>query len=213
MAARPHDLPPSVPRRGNALTRFVGRTVLRLLGWRLEGTFPDLPRFVLVGAPHTSNWDGVAALAASLAYGVESHFLGKREAFRGPMGWLLGALGGIPVDRSGAGGQVDQAIEEFARRPSFILGIAPEGTRGRGTRWRTGFHTIARAAGVPFVLVPFDHARRVTGPGPVVWPTDDLAHDLRVLDAYFAQVEGRNPALYTPPSPEQLGRGDGARAA
>ena len=204
MAGRPPDLPPAVPRRGNALTRWIGRAALRLLGWRLEGQFPDLPKFVLVGAPHTSNWDAVVGMAAALAYGVEVFFFAKREAFRGPLGWLLRALGGIPVDRSAPGGLVGRAAEEFARRPAFLLGVTPEGTRAPVPRWKTGFHPIARAAGVPLLLVALDFGRRVIGPGPVVWPTDDLAHDLRVLAAYFGGIEGKNPELYSPPSAEQL---------
>jgi 1-acyl-sn-glycerol-3-phosphate acyltransferase len=205
MACRPLALPPAVPRRGNALTRALGRLVLRLLGWRLEGQFPDLPKFVLVGAPHTSYWDAVVGLAAALAYGIEAYFFAKREAFRGPLGWVLRALGGIPVDRSHPEGLVGRAVEAFAQRPAFVLGVTPEGTRARVDRWKTGFHTIARAAGVPLVLVPLDFANKRIGPGPVVWPTDDLAHDLRVLAEYFGRIEGKNPALYAPPSAEQLG--------
>ena len=207
MARRlPHrGLPPAIPRRGNALTRAFGRLVLRLLGWRLEGTFPDLPKFVLVGAPHTSNWDAVVGMAAALAYGVEVYFYAKREAFRPPFGGVVRALGGIPVERSRPGGLVGQAVEAFGTRDAFLLGVTPEGTRAPVERWKTGFHAIARAAGVPLLLVPLDFRRKTIGPGPVVWPTDDLAHDLRVLADFFQDVWGKNPQNYSPPSPAQLG--------
>jgi 1-acyl-sn-glycerol-3-phosphate acyltransferase len=207
MARRaPHlTVPSAVPRRGNAFTRTLGRLVLGVLGWRLEGTFPDLPKFVLVGYPHTSNWDAVVGMAAALAYGIEIHFFAKREAFRGPLGWLLRALGGIPVDRSRPGGLVTQAVEEFARRPAFLLGVTPEGTRSPVPRWKTGFHHIATTVGVPVVLVALDYGNRRIGPGPLLQLSGDLAADLARIVAHFAGVEGRNPENASLPSPEQLG--------
>ena len=204
----PHEtLPPAIPRRGTAFTRGLGRAALALLGWRLEGTFPDLPRFVLVGAPHTSNWDAVVGLAAAAAYGIEVHFFAKREAFRGPLGALLRAFGGIPVDRSHPGGLVAKAVEEFARRDAFVLGVTPEGTRSRVPRWKTGFHVIARTVGVPVVLVALDYGRRRIGPGPTLALTDDLAADLTRIADYFRDVRGRHPELFSLPAPEQLGVG------
>ena len=205
----PETLPPAVPSRGTAFTRLLGRLVLGLLGWRLEGTYPDRSKFVLVGAPHTSNWDAVVGLSAAAAYGLEVHFFAKREAFRGPVGWLLRAFGGIPVDRSRPGGLVGDAIEEFHRRDAFLLGMTPEGTRGRSDRWKTGFYRIARAVDVPIVLIPLDYRRKVIGPGPTLHLTDDLAADLRRIVAYFDGVEGKNPELYARPAPDQLMGGDG----
>ena len=202
----PHEtLPPAVPRRGNALTRGLGRLVLGLLGWRLEGTFPDLPRFVLVGAPHTSNWDAVVGLAAAMAYGLEVHFFAKREAFRWPLGALLRALGGIPVDRSRPGGLVTQAVEAFARREAFVLGVTPEGTRSRAPRWKTGFHHIAVTVGVPVVLVALDYGNKRIGPGPTLTLSGDLPADLARIADFFRDVRGKHPEHFALPAPEQLG--------
>jgi 1-acyl-sn-glycerol-3-phosphate acyltransferase len=211
MARRaPHlAVPPAVPRRGNAFTRALGRLVLGVLGWRLEGTFPDLPKFVLVGYPHTSNWDAVVGMAAALAYGLEVFFFAKREAFRGPLGWLLRALGGIPVDRSHPGGLVAQAVEAFARRPAFVLGVTPEGTRSPVARWKTGFHHIAVSVGVPVVLVALDYGNRRIGPGPLLPLSGDLPADLARITDYFRGVRGKNPENASFPSPEQLGIGEG----
>ena len=186
-------LPPSVPRRGNAFTRGLGRFLLWALGWRLAGAFPDTPKFVVVVAPHTSNWDGVIAFPAAMALGLEISFIGKHSLFKGPLGWFLRAMGGIPVNRDNPGGLVDQAIAEFRQRDAFVYGLAPEGTRQRATEWKTGFHRIATAAAVPYVLVTFDYAKRTVGPIATVLPTSDAEHDLAVLGGYFEAVTPKNP--------------------
>ncbi len=201
-------LPPSVPRRGNALTRGLGRLVLGLLGWRFMGAFPDTPKFVVVAAPHTSNWDGVIGLAAALALGIEVHFIGKHTLFRGPLGWFLRAMGGLPVDRDNPGGLVDQAIEAFRRREAFVFGLAPEGTRRHAAQWKTGFHRIAGAAAVPVVLVAFDYATKRIGALATLHTTSDLAHDLEVIAGYYATVRARNPTHFALP-----GRGEAAIGA
>ena len=112
MGAKPcvPALPACAPRQGNALARAFGRAILRLGGWRVEGEFPDLPRFVIIVAPHSSAWDAVWGIAAMLAMGVRITFLAKAEAFRGPLGWLLSRIGGVPVDRKKAHGAVPPAL-------------------------------------------------------------------------------------------------------
>jgi 1-acyl-sn-glycerol-3-phosphate acyltransferase len=190
-------LAPSLPRKGGALSRAVGRAALRLLGWRVEGAFPDVPRFVLIGAPHTSNWDGVVALAAARAIGLEVHILAKRQLFRPPLGPLLRALGGVPVDRDAPGGVVEAAAEQLRTRERFILAIAPEGTRKKVEAWKTGFHRIAVAAGVPVVALAFDWEHRRIGPIGTVVPTGDVEADLAALRALYAGVRGRRPEWQT----------------
>ena len=200
-------LPPSMPRRGNAFTQAFGRFVIRLLGWRIEGAFPDTPQFVMVGAPHTSNWDGIVGLSAVMALGIEIHVFAKHTLFRGPMGWALRALGGIPVDRSSPGRSalVDSAVHEFATRDAFILGVAPEGTRSKSDRWKTGFHRIALAADVPVVCIVLDHGNKRVGPIATLEMTGDLRRDLTALAAIYRPIQGKNPENASLPSPEQLG--------
>ncbi|HYE95028.1 MAG TPA: 1-acyl-sn-glycerol-3-phosphate acyltransferase [Rubricoccaceae bacterium] len=192
-------LPPSVPRRGNAFTRALGRTVLFLLGWRLTGAVPDTNRFVLVAYPHTSNWDGVVGIAALLALGLRLSFYGKHSLFRGPLGWLLRSVGGIPVDRDQPGDLAAQAIARFRTGEPFLLGLAPEGTRKKVDRWKTGFHRIAVAAGVPIVAVALDFGQKQVGPIGLIEPTGDLDQDLAALYALYAGVRGRHPENQWPP--------------
>jgi 1-acyl-sn-glycerol-3-phosphate acyltransferase len=182
-------LPPSLPRvRGNRLARGFGKGMLRLGGWRMEGQFPDLPQAVLIGAPHSSNWDGVWGFAAKLALGFDIRILGKRELFWGPLGPLLRRLGVIAVDRRASAGTVEQTVAMFRTHPRFWLGIAPEGTRKPVARWKAGFWKIARDAGVPVVPVYFHYPRRVIGIGPAWLPGTDFDADLARTLAWYRQV-------------------------
>lgn len=192
-------LPPALPRvRPNRFARWFGRSVLRLGGWRMEGQFPDLPKAVLIGAPHSSNWDGVWGFAAKLALGLDIRILGKSELFWWPLGPLLRRLGVIAVDRHAASGVVEQTVARFRAEPRFWLGIAPEGTRKPVTRWKAGFWTIAREAGVPVVPVYFHYPRRVIGIGPAWSPGAEFNADLERTLAWYRQVScGKRRNVYT----------------
>jgi 1-acyl-sn-glycerol-3-phosphate acyltransferase len=184
----------ALPTRGNRVSRSVARLLLFLLGWRIRGALPNLPRMVLVGAPHTSNWDFVVAMAAAYALGVRVSWVGKIELFRSPVGGVFRWLGGVPVDRASSTGFVEQMVEEFRRRRQFVLAVAPEGTRRAVTKWRTGFYYIATGAGVPLALVTFDRARRLLHLGPALSPSGDLEADLATIRSLFAGIlEGDSP--------------------
>ena len=142
-------LPPQAPRTGSRFTRWLGRSVLRLGGWTIVGDWPDLPRLVVIAAPHSSGWDAVWGLAAKLAMGVDITFIAKAELFRGPLGWLLRQFGGHTVDRSAPGGIVVPTAPEIRAAARMWFVMAPEGTRKRVQRWTTGCLTSARRAGVP----------------------------------------------------------------
>ena len=174
-----------LPRRGNAFTRWIGRAILRALGWRMEGTFPDVPRLVVIAAPHSSNWDFVIGISLVLAMGIRVRFIGKRELFRGPIGLLLRWLGGISVDRANPQGIVDQVAEEIRAAPGAVLGIAPEGTRTPGATWKTGFYRIAVQAGVPIVPGFFDWSRKTVGLLAPFYPTGDAEVDLAHLKTLY----------------------------
>ena len=158
--ALPLPLAASIPQfPQNARRRLCG-WILARCGWHMAGALPDLPRAVLIAAPHSSWWDGIWGLLFKVALGVDIAFMGKRELFRGPLGWLLRHLGGFPIERAEAHGIVQQVTHAFAARDRFWIGIAPEGTRKPVARWRSGFWHIARSAGVPIVPVAFDYATR-----------------------------------------------------
>jgi 1-acyl-sn-glycerol-3-phosphate acyltransferase len=192
------------PCSGNALTRALGRLVLAAARFRIAGVLPVGPKFVVCVAPHTSNWDFVVVYAAKLVIGVRASWLGKHSAFRGLLGRLLSAMGGIAVDRSAAHGLVAQVVRRFAESPELVLALAPEGTRRRVDRWRSGFYHIARQAGVPIVPVGLDWGRRTVRIGDVFSPTGDEAEDLRVLHQFFAGVRGKIPENAFPPPDRRL---------
>lgn len=171
IAARVPELGPAVPRRFGRPTRAAGALALGLAGWRFEGAPPDLPRMVVIVAPHTSNWDFPVGVAAMLALGLHARWLGKHTIFRGPFGRLLRRLGGIPVRRGERLGAVDDAVAAFDSHDRLLLALAPEGTRRPVATWKTGYYTIAEAAGVPIVPVWFDWSRHVIGFGAPVAAT------------------------------------------
>ena len=162
-------------------------------GWRFEGVMPDLPRFVLIIAPHTSNWDFIIGLAAKWALGLETRFWGKETLFLPPLGWFMRSLGGIPVDRSKPHDVVGHTIEEFARHERMVLTVTPEGTRKKVDCWRSGFWHVAKGAGVPICCVAFDWGRRVIRIGPVVnADDDDTERGIARIRELYAGVSGRN---------------------
>jgi 1-acyl-sn-glycerol-3-phosphate acyltransferase len=187
---------PGFPRRGNACSRWLGRALLGLAGWRIDGVFPALPKFVLIVAPHTSNWDFFIGIAGMLATGLRANWLGKHTIFRFPLTPVLRWLGGEPVDRSAPQGIVASAIAHFRSRPQWVLALSPEGTRRRTTEWKHGFLRIATGAGVPVVPVWFDYRSCTIGIGAPVRPSGDEAGDIARLRALFDTEMARHPELY-----------------
>ncbi|HKN79295.1 MAG TPA: lysophospholipid acyltransferase family protein [Lysobacter sp.] len=186
-------LPPSAPRvKPNAFGRWFGRTLLRLGGWRMVGEFPDLPKVVLIGAPHSSNWDGVWGFGAKLALGLDIRILGKHQLFWWPMGPILRSLGVIAVDRSAAHGVVEQAASLIAQAEQFWFGLAPEGTRKPVERWKPGFWKIAKAANVPVLPAYFHYPDKIIGIGPVFHLTDDMPGDIARIRAWYRPWQGRH---------------------
>ena len=165
---------------------------LRLRGWSFVGQFPDVPRAVLIAAPHSSWWDGVWGLLLKVGIGADVKFMGKQELFHGPLGGVLRRVGGMPIDRGAAKGVVDQMVEQFARRDAFWLGIAPEGTRKAVKRWRTGFWHIAHDAGVPIVTAYFNYPDKTIGVGPLFHTGDDMEADLVRLREFYAPFRGKH---------------------
>ena len=187
------SLPPNVPRvPRHRLSRWIGRSVLRLGGWREVGEFPDLPRVVLIGAPHSSNWDGIWGFAAKLALGLDIRILGKHQLFWGPLGPLMRALGIIAINRGAASGVVGQMAQQFRGADRFWLGIAPEGTRKPVARWKTGFWKIAHAAQVPVLPVYFHYPDRVIGIGPPFATSHDMEADLVRLREWYRPWQGKH---------------------
>ena len=180
------------------LTSFLhGLTVLllRAFGWQVEGRLPDLPKMVIVGAPHTSNWDFVLFLALAFSLKANPHYLGKAELFRGPFGAFFRWCGGIPVDRSKSTGLVEQTVEAINRARQFILVITPEGTRGKVRAWKSGFYHIAKQAEIPIVLAFIDRSRKALGIGPTFIPTENMDVDMKTIQSFYEGKVGINSRL------------------
>ena len=181
----------AIPRRGSPALRAVGRGVLGLMGWRVEGEVPNLPKFVIAVAPHTSNWDFVVGAAAMFALDLRLAFIGKHTLFRGPLDPIMRWMGGIPIDRASAQGVVSDSVEAFRRMERRILVIAPEGTRSRVPHFKSGFLRIARGAGVPVLLAALDYEARCVRLGPTFEPGEDIEEERLKTEAFFAPIRGK----------------------
>ncbi|HEY3476428.1 MAG TPA: lysophospholipid acyltransferase family protein [Anaerolineales bacterium] len=171
----------------------LARILMRLAGWRIDGRLPDLPKFVLVGAPHTSNWDFLLFLGVIFSLRANVRFMGKAEMFRFPVGWFFRYCGGVPVDRKKSTGLVEQMVKTCQESEQFILTIAPEGTRHHVSEWKRGFYHIAKSAGIPIVMAVVDGRHKTVRLGQVFRPTDDMEADMKTIMGVFEGVIGINP--------------------
>jgi 1-acyl-sn-glycerol-3-phosphate acyltransferase len=178
------------------IRRALAHAFLRLSGWSLDGELPTARGYVLIAAPHTTNWDLLYFLACAWAFGISPSWMGKRTLFRGPLGPVMRRLGGIPVERARQGGLVVQMALAFAGRPDLVLTVPPEGTRSRAPFWKSGFYQIARAAKVPIVMGYLDYERRRGGLGPALVPGEDLRADMDGIRAFYADKRGKHPEQF-----------------
>lgn len=162
-------------------------------GWTASGIVPEPRKFVLIAAPHTSNWDFLNFIGLTDDLGITPHFMAKKSLFRWPWKNFMLDMGGVPVDRSGNQNYVQAMIDEFAKRTEFMLTIAPEGTRGAVRKWKTGFYHIAVGAKVPLVLGMMDYAKKTGGLGPAIWPTGDFKADMAKVAELYATVTPKYP--------------------
>jgi 1-acyl-sn-glycerol-3-phosphate acyltransferase len=192
------------------LKYWIGRAWMGAAGWRVEGALPQGKKFVLIAAPHTSNWDLPFMLAAGYILGARISWLGKHTVFWGPFGWFMKALGGIPVDRRSPQNLVQQVTQRFAASDALILAVPPEGTRKQVAYWKSGFYQIARAAQVPVAMGYLDFRRKVAGVGPFLHITADVRADMDQIRAFYRDIRGKRPALESTP---RLREEDAERAA
>ncbi len=174
--------------------RWLSYRVMKALGWRFEGDLPDDPKMVIIGAPHTSNWDFFLFLAALQHFHIQVRFLAKHTLFRWPFGAMFRKVGGIPVDRAQPGGIVQQVRQAFDQSEHMILVIAPEGTRGPAEHWKSGFVEIAERADVPVVLAGVDAENKVLALSGAYEVGGDRGRFMDEVRAFYADKSGINPA-------------------
>lgn len=176
------------------LLRGIAWLWLKIFRWRLEpGDLPSVHCFVLIAAPHTSNWDLPIMLCAAILLRVKLYWMGKAAIFRPPFGGIVRWLGGIPIDRSKANNLVAQSVDLFRTSPTLVLVVPPEGTRQKVRHWKTGFYYIALGAGVPIVMGFLDYKHKIAGFGPRLVPTGDIAADMLVIRAFYSGITGKYP--------------------
>ena len=161
-------LGPCVPRRRNPFTRLIGRAGLYLLGWRMQGEWPNEPKLIVALAPHSSNMDFILSVAVFWGLNLKTSFLAKKSLFWFPLGSIMRALGGIPVDRSSPQGMVDDLADQYRAASQLVIGITPEGTRGGVSTWKSGFARIAAAAQVPVLPAIVNYREKMVYLQPVV---------------------------------------------
>ncbi len=173
---------------------LIGRLWLFVFRWRLVGDLPPHRKYVLIAAPHTSNWDLPFMLATAWILRVRVQWMGKHTLFEGPFGWFMKALGGLPVDRRAPQGLVAQVVSVFEASESMVLAIPPEGSRSYRDHWRSGFYRIALGAGVPVATGFLDFKTRRCGLGPLIEPTGDVKADMDQVRAFYGPIAGKCPA-------------------
>jgi len=177
----------------NSLLKFIAKKALKTFGWNLKIILPEENKFVLIGAPHTSNWDFPLALLAFWSVDIKIHWIGKNQLFRGPLYYFLTALGGIPVNRKSSHGVIEQIKDRFNHAEQMVLAIAPEGTRSKVEYWKSGFYYIALAAKVPICFGYIDYSTRTLGFHRLIQPSGDIEKDMELISEFYQNIAGKYP--------------------
>lgn len=171
----------------------ISAWLVKILGWTVHAEFPDTEKYVLIVAPHTSNWDFPLGILIKTALQLDARWMGKHTLFRWPAGWFFRALGGVPVRRDQALNMINQMADLFADPGQMVLALAPEGTRIKKDHWKTGFYHIARAAQVPIVMAYLDYENKEVGLGGTFYPSDDINEVFVKIREFYRGRNGKYP--------------------
>jgi len=174
------------------LAHWLARILMKITGWKPYGQLPLIKKYVMIAAPHTSNWDFFYGMIMCFYFKTDLYWMGKKELFRKPFGWLMKWLGGIPVDRSRSTNLVSVVIDEFKTRDSLVIAIPPEGSRSRTKGWKTGFYYIASGAGVPILPAFLDFEKKSAGFGPLFHPTGNIENDMLLIKGFYKDIRGKH---------------------
>jgi len=173
--------------------KLLSRLILKLIGWKLDERVPETQSYVIIGYPHTSNWDFILGMLAKWGMGLPINWVAKHSMFWGPFKPMFIAMGGVPLNREKTTGFIQKNIELFAQREQFILGLMPEGTRSKTDHWKTGFYHIAHGANVPIALAYLDYKNKVIGIGEVMHPSGDIHADFEIIKTFYQDKIGYRP--------------------
>lgn len=177
----------------NALMFVLSSLILKVLGWKKKGVLPDMPKYVVIAAPHTTNWDLPLTIFFAFAFRIKVYWMGKETIFKRPFGSIMRWLGGIPVDRSKSQSLVESSVQLMKKKEKVVMVIPPEGSRNRVNYWKSGFYYIAVGAGVPIVMGFLDYKKKVGGIGPIMYPTGDFNADIIRIQEFYKKVTPRYP--------------------
>jgi len=175
----------------NTLCQWLARLILMLSGWKITGKRPGIKKYVMIAAPHTTNWDFFYGLLMMLYFKDEVHWMGKNQIFRPPFGGIMKWFGGMPVDRSRSNNLVSTVVEKFQNSESLVIAIPPEGSRSKVKKWKTGFYYIAAGAGVPIQLAYLDYEKKTGGYGELFIPTNDFEADMIKIKEFYKGIRGK----------------------
>jgi 1-acyl-sn-glycerol-3-phosphate acyltransferase len=171
----------------------VSKLYARVFGWKVEGVGPQEPKMIGIIAPHTSNWDVFLCYVLANHFRIKANWFAKHTLLYPPLGWILGPLGAIAIERGRGGNVVRQAVELFKTQDTLYLAIAPEGTRSKGSHWKTGFYYIAVKANVKIIFMYIDYRRKVMGFGPVLEPSGDIHADFEIIRDFYKDITPKYP--------------------
>ena len=175
------------------MLQFLARVLLKLFGWDAVQGLPKFKKYVLIAAPHTSNWDFVIAMLAALAIGLRFKWLAKHTLFKNPIRPLLKFFGGVPIDRTVHSSVIDRVAKMFNDSEQIVIGITPEGTRSKTNYWKSGFYYIALSAKVPIYFAYLDYGNKKIGIGDHFFPMGDINEDMKIIWKYYIGIKGKNP--------------------
>lgn len=175
------------------MLKLFSKTLLKLAGWKLDIVLPDEKKFVLIGAPHTSNWDFPLALLTFWTLDLKIYWVAKIQMFWGPLHYLFTSLGGIPVDRSKSNGFIERIATKFEQTDEMVLTLSPEGTRSKSDYWKSGFYHIAMSAKVPILLAYIDYSNRTLGFSKVLYPSGNIDADMEIIAEFYKDIKGIRP--------------------
>ena len=172
--------------------RLIYKWLLKLFGWEIKGTFPDINKCIIIIVPHTSNIDFFIAVAVRSILKIKSNYLAKEILFKWPWGWIFRKTGGFPIKRNKNYNQVDNIAAFIKSQDKFILTITPEGTRRKTLKWKTGFYWIAKKSEIPIIMFVFDYGVKIVKFSDAFFPTNDMEKDFAEMRLFFKGVKGYN---------------------
>lgn len=175
----------------------IAKFIIKLLGWKIDSTMPGhIKKAVVIMAPHTSYYDFLYGWLAFIAYRVKGKFMIKKEIFFFPVGPILKAMGGIPVDRSNSRRAINSVKSAFEKRDELFLVVTPEGTRRLVKNWKKGFYYLAQSANVPIILGYLDYKQKAGGVGPTLYPSGDFDADMKIIEEFYRGKGARHPEKF-----------------